>query len=475
VGSSIQKLIALLKRLRKAPIEVQQELIAVTCEEQRDSELVKSDNLDLFSQAIERLQEGDLKSAEATLEQLIKNDPQDQQALVYYGMVIMPHDFQGAGLVLDRALALSPDDSGALYWAGELRWLQRDWDSAIQLTERLARLYPAPQNWGRLGFIYKEAGLNREAVEAFSKAAKPEWLEATSGVGHKEKGRSLFYLDQLEDKERFSAELASLYNNEPLPSLPEGLLTLRNQVEGRDIAILANGPSLGLLGDYLDRIDVSQRGMLRYFGFNNVPIVQQFLEELGVDGVDFALMSHSQSVKMHEKWLIEFIADPKRLVCLVNGTLSKSPALQSCAQSKPDQFLFYNSSGDHPSIPGDPLHFPPINTLMHVLPMAVLGRPRSIFLFGCDGGVKNTCYFREGDAAYGDQPIPGDSYAPWLRKDTFLLDNMIGTLLQTVASIWHVDIPPIFNCCPDSRLKVFPRISADEFGLLGRGEGRGLV
>ena len=471
MGSFIHKLIALLKRWRKAPIEVEQELIAGTYEEKRDSDPVKSGSLDLFNQALESMRAGNLKSAETTLGELIRIEPHNQQALVYYGMATMPHDFQGAGHALNRALALSPDDSGALYWAGELRWLQREWDSAIQLTERLARMYPAPQNWGRLGFLYKEAGLNQDAVEAFTKATKPEWIEATSGVGNKEKGRSLFYLDQLEDKERFSAELASLCDKQPLQSLPDGLLTLRKQVEGRDIAIIANGPSLGLLGGYLDRLDFSERNELRYFGFNTVPVVEQLLIELGIDGLDCALMSHPQIVKSHERWLLEFLTDPQKVFCSVNGTLSESPELQACAQSKPHQFISYSSSGDHPPIPDDALHFPPVNTLMHVLPIALLGLPRSVFLFGCDGGVKNTRYFREGDAAYGDQPIPVDSYGAWLRKDAFLFDCMIGTLLQTLATIWRVDIPPIFNCSPDSRLRSFPRISASEFGHLARDRG----
>jgi hypothetical protein len=150
-----------------------------------------------------------------------------------------------------------------------------------------------------------------------------------------------------------------------------------------------------------------------------------------------------------------------------------------------DRLLYFRSEQRHPPVPSDPLHFPPYNTLSVVLPLAMLGRARRIFLFGCDGrgpsdqspippalfhsrDFQSSRYQRARQGSQGrDYRSWADSYDSWLRLDTHQFNFQIGVSLAWVSHLFALEIPPIYNCSPASAYEGFPKISVEQaLGLL---------
>lgn len=418
---------------------------------------------ELFGKALGEIQRGELEKALATLDNLLKLEPENLQALVYYGMAAMPRDFAKAGRALDRALCLNPDDAAALYWAGELKWMVKDWKSATAYLQRLAKMHPTSINWRRLGLVLKEAGCKKEAREAFSQAADPQTSKVLQELSIKEKASRLFDLYQLPNTEKFCEALDSLCKSENRQNLPEAVVSLRKNIQNKNLIILASGPSLALLGDFTIKLEADEKKDLRFFGFNTVPIIEEYLSELKLSDLDIVCMSHPQVVKRHEKWLFSFLNRPNKILCLPKTALSESKNLSEKIKTLMPQALLYSSESNHPPCAQEPLHFPPINTLMHVLPLSILGLPRKIFLFGCDGIITDKSHFRIEDRRYALEDYNPREMAQWLRKDTFVFDEMIHPLIKTCSRVWGVPIPPIFNCFENSGHNSFEKIGSERF------------
>ena len=129
---------------------------------------------------------------------------------------------------------------------------------------------------------------------------------------------------------------------------------------------------------------------------------------------------------------------------------------------------------DHLPTPQDPLHVPPVNTLLFALFAGVLSRPRRIFLFGFDGQMKGSdtgkadaLYFKENHEGYHqtgrERPEVRDLTRAWLLWDSRLFNEMATHVLRHAALLFDLPEVPIYNVCPDSALKVYPRITFDRF------------
>lgn len=418
---------------------------------------------ELLGKALGEIQKGDLEKARSILDELLQKEPEHLQALVYYGMAAMPRDFEQAGRALERALYLNPEESGALYWAGELKWMLKDWDSAILYLRKLAQLHPSAINWRRLGLVCKEAGRKKDALRAFSQAAEHQPSKTSKDQSIKDQASRIFDLYQLRNPENFCQAIEKISKSQDAQILPDALESLRKKFQNKNLLILASGPSLAKLRDFTSKIKEDQIQQLRFFGFNNVPVTEEFLIELKLPKLEIVCMSHPQVVKRHQKWLSTFLEQPKNVLCLPKTALCESPALLNNSSSIKSQLLFYKSESNHAPCSVDLLHFPPINTLMHVLPLSILGLPKKIFLFGCDGKITNESHFRVEDKRYAYDGYNVNEMAQWLRKDTFVFDEMIHPLLKACSSVWKVPIPKIFNCFEQSGHHSFEKIGPERF------------
>lgn len=421
----------------------------------------------------------DLIAATEDFQACVDRDPKNPEAWYYLGMSALPRDFNCARDALDRAIDLSPGHLGALYWRAETDWLAGQPGAAVKFLQQLNELAPdSPQNLFRLGLALLDAGKQNEGEDTLQKA-----VDAGSGVAgvsayHPELRRAI-YLDLLGQHDESARLVQSINGSGVSPDLsaqryPLDLevqrCNLENVVAGRDIVILGSGPSLAKLPELLKSMDERSRDNLCFFGFNNVPVAERMLLETIGRPIDLACMTSASVMVLHQTWIADFLnrTSSPNLFLTLTASLPPDGIIAKKLAEKPEKSFYFAASGDYPPIPEDPLHFPPINTLICVLPLAVLAQPRRIFLFGCDGvasvtGDNAPVYFRQGSEDYGNQAPPPPTYPTWLARDTYFFNALIPTVLHSFSVLHRVQVPPILTCNPDSAYRPFPRISTQDF------------
>lgn len=423
----------------------------------------------------------DLPGATLAFERSVELDPRNVDAWYYLGMAVLPRDFTRAKVALDRALALSPDHHGVLYWRAEAEWLDGKPGVAARFLRQLNDVAPdAPQNLARQGLAHLSAGETESGRNMLCKAVDAGRGLAGVDAHHPELRRAI-YLDLLGRHDEASRLVRSINGGSVSPDLPVARYphdleaqrcTLENVVAGRDIIILGSGPSLEELSPLLKALGPDACERLCFFGFNNTPVAERMLQETIGRGVDLACMTSAAVMELHLDWIREFLARTAapNLFLTLTASIPPDSTLETMLKASPEKLYYFAANADYPPIPEDPLHFPPINTLMCVLPLAVLAQPRRIFLFGCDGVVTLTAqsdapvYFRQGSADYGKQAAPRtSSYASWLARDTFFFNALIPTVLDAFSVLHRAPIPPIHICNPDSAYRPFPRITTQNF------------
>lgn len=435
---------------------------------------------ELFESGMAALGRGDFLAATQAFQEFVDLDPDNADAWLYLGMAVLPRNFARARAALDRALAIAPGHVGVLYWRAEADWLDGNPLAASEFLRQIAEVAPdAPQNLARLGFARLAAGDRSGGDDALLKAVNAG--SGLSGVraSHTELRRAV-YLDMLGRSDE-AARLIRLVNRAGVsPAVsreryPRDLGAQRHALEtavsGRDIIILGSGPSLADLPPLLTSMKSDMLRQLCFFGFNNVPVAERMLVESAGREIDLALMTSAEVMRLHQEWISQFLNRTRspNLFLTLTASLPADGPIAAKPTTMPEKFFYFSSSGDYPPIPEDPLHFPPVNTLLCVLPLAVLARPRRIFLFGCDGaaavGDDNAqVYFRQGSDDYGNQEPPrAKTYASWLARDTFFFNSMVSTVLRSLAVLHRIPVPPIYICNPDSAYRPFPRIPAKEF------------
>jgi len=415
----------------------------------------------------------DLPAAKEAMQRCVELAPGDPDAWVYLGMALMPREPEAAAQALDRALALDANNFGALYHRAEAHWFLGDPSSAARLLRRLNDLAPdVSHNLGRLALAHLDAGEVAAANAAFREA-----IEAGGGLAAVAKSqpelRRAIYLD-LSGRHDEARRLIEGVNaagpaDYPAARYPRALADQANDLErvvaGRSIVVLGSGPSLAQLQPLLEKLGPERSRQLCFFGFNNVPVAERLLKDAIGRRVDLACVTSTAVMELHAAWIESFLATPGVFLTLTDMLVPGRPTAEMIRAQLQKTFIFA-ASGDYPPIPQDPLHFPPVNTLMCVLPLAVLARPKNIFLFGCDGVAPlkgGGVYFRQGSEEYGKQNVASEQYARWLARDTFFFNAMISTVLDSLSVLHRIALPPIYLCNPDSAYRPFPRIDGDEF------------
>jgi tetratricopeptide (TPR) repeat protein len=426
----------------------------------------------------------DHPAAKAALRESVRLAPDNVEAWMYLGMSLSSREPGAAAQALDRALALNPDHLGALYWRAEVHWMDGDGSAAARLLRRFNELAPdAPQNLARLGFAHLFAGEKEQAATAFSRA-----VDASGGIAAARATpvelRKAIYLDLLGRHDEARQLILSINGAGPAADLPasryprpmqEQAEALETLVAGRNVVVLASGPSLAALPPLLEKLGAEGSRQLCFFGFNNVPVSERLVRDATGRGLDLACMTASAVMDLYTDWIRDFLgrSEPGLFLTLTDA-MPAGRAAADLLRAHPRKLYYFASSGEHPPIPGDPLHFPPVNTLMCILPLAVLGRPKNVFLFGCDGAALagEDVYFRQGAAEYAEQrAIDNAHYARGLVRDTFFFNTMISTVLESMSVLHKLPLPPVYLCNPESAYRPFPRIGGEEFLRIISNEG----
>jgi len=128
------------------------------------------------------------------------------------------------------------------------------------------------------------------------------------------------------------------------------------------------------------------------------------------------------------------------------------------------------------------LHFENGPTVSLLIPLLLFARPRRIFLFGADGGSNPSFskrpyfYYQDYDADAGPHEFldrPGmisfkglprklERYNRRQQINAINGDRVIDFAFRSLEAHFGIQVPPIFNVCPHSTHRVFPRIDIDD-------------
>jgi len=138
-----------------------------------------------------------------------------------------------------------------------------------------------------------------------------------------------------------------------------------------------------------------------------------------------------------------------------------------------------------------PLHFENGPSVSLLIPLLLFARPRRIFLFGADGGsnpnLSKRPYFyyddydadvepqeslnRPGMVSFKGVPRKLDEYNRRQHINAINGDRVIDFAFRSLEAHFGIQVPPIFNVCPHSTHRIFPRINIDD-ALAALADGR---
>jgi hypothetical protein len=206
------------------------------------------------------------------------------------------------------------------------------------------------------------------------------------------------------------------------------------------------------------------------------------------------LFAQPGSVRSWHSELMEFLARPSENMVVMNRYalygFSEFGANESEFIARHDKRLLLVHSDGGPPLPSRPLHFENGSSLSLLIPLLLFARPRRIFLFGADGGSNPSFskrpyfYYDDYDAdaepqaflnrsdmiSFRGLPERLEEHNRRLRIDAINADRVMGAAFQSLEANLGIQIPPIFNVCPHSIHRVFPRIDINTaLAELGRG------
>ena len=399
--------------------------------------------------------------------------------------------FEEADGAFDRAFETAIDKTEVLSEVVLFHLRQRRFARAVDFAARGDGLdLPAPTRV--LVELMRGQALTALGEPETARAAFDEALEAadllvdhgdTSAklIGIALKARALHAAGRREEAGRLYQAMAEFFETEAhvydpavyLPDTPGRLAAFRERVGGRDIAVLLQGPSLRALEAARDRL----AGLDVCFATVNKfePVEARLLAPIGRR---LDLLFTGNPVELSGRWPAyeTFLSrEPGGLLITADYAVSGLPR-HLCPPVEfirrfDSRLLYFHSTRPLPALPLDPLHVMPGNSLSVLLPLLVLDRPARIFLFGADGGAPEgggEVYFAAtGGIAEASARNVREAHRR-LANEAWECDQSVELSMVAIAALHGLPVPEVFNCCPASNHRAFPRIGvADGLELLG--------
>ena len=299
------------------------------------------------------------------------------------------------------------------------------------------------------------------------------------------KGRILYAMGRKDEARRTAQHVRAstplsdhkYWPDQYLANTPERIERLKELIRGRDVALLAHGPSIaGLeerIGELADR-DVC------YVSVNRFGVLESgILEKIG-RLVEIVCPTNPTEFQVQGDKIIEFLErDEDNMVissCYgIAGLPEVLPSGMSFTEQFDEKLLFFYSAHHFPAIPSHPLHFIPANTPSVLIPLLQLGEPRRIYFFGGDGGADldqgGPSHYRMDTEEFRQQRNE-TTYARFREKlvvDAEMFNEICEFSVIWTAAFHGVEQAPVYTVSPNSNFQVFPRIDYDralaEIGL----------
>jgi tetratricopeptide (TPR) repeat protein len=448
-----------------------------------------------------------LEAAAKTIEALLAIAPENGWAWFEYGKILW-NSFDRADSAFERAGDLSGNDGALLAGVAQRFLYDLDYEKAARYYERLLNLHP--NMWDNFvicryyATCLKETARTQEAVDVISAALKSCRLAAKRAQGEglelikREEALLLSQAGRLD--ESFSA-LQSIrdvaaptprYDRaEYLPRTPERLQRLAEIVDSRDVFVLLQGPSFATFAARLHEFADFEFAIAT---LNSFPPVEQELRRINRHA-DILLFTQPGSIRAWHAELVKFLArSPPNLVAAnryaLSGLSEFGLSEREFAARYDKRLLLVHSDGG-PPLPSRPLHFENGPSVSLLIPLLLFARPRRIFLFGADGGSNPSFskrpYFyyddydadaepqeflnRPGMVSFKGLPRKLDEYNRRQCINAINGDRVVDFAFRSLEAHFGIQVPPIFNVCPHSTHRIFPRINIED-ALAALADGR---
>jgi tetratricopeptide (TPR) repeat protein len=444
---------------------------------------------------------GRFKQAAETISALLADQPNNPSAWFEYGQIAR-YSYDLPPGTADTAFARAAQYAGAdlriLEMVAQYHLEQLNFAEAAKYFERIIETHPQARDkpetsrdyarclkaCGQEGKAADEIKIGLERCRVLAAGASGEAWERVK----REEALLLREAGRIEDE---LAAFASIRQSCPpsgpnftrpeyLAATPDRLRRLHDIIKSRDLVIFLQGPSLvdfAALTSGLAEIDFAT-GALGSF-----PPVEQLLQQKLGRGVDLLLETHPAMVRSWYPELQDFVTRPARNMLLTThyalSNLQEQGSAPEHFVSQYDERLLFAHPAGGPPLPSCPLHFATCNSLSLLLPLAVIGRPKRIFLVGADGGAhpnfKRPYFFyddidtdgpeqdflqRPDMLPYRNMPERLEESNRRLYVDAVNCDRLVLESFRFLEQVFDVPIPPIFTVCPHSAHRAFPRIDA---------------
>lgn len=389
---------------------------------------------------------------------------------------------------LGKALAIAPDDPDVFLRVARHHLADRRFCDALLFYEKLDEAAPDKPAHPLLSYerarALKGLGRDEEAVAALMEAKSvcdqvhliPEEVGET---GWQELAvlnvRIFLALGDREGALEAARKIAArhppeTYAYDPrayLSFTPKRLQRLERFVRGRDVVVLAHGPSVLELESRIH--ELAGRDIF-FVSFNRFPQVEKrILAKIGRN-LDAIVTTNPRDFRDHEAEIFEFCERPEENLAVLTNFATNGGSMdrlsdKSFAEVFGPKLIFITSRYSYPPIPADPLHFPAGNTLSVVLPFLMLGCPRRIFIFGADGGGSSIederAYFFSDMARSAKEKTRVTEMFRRLRIEAIECDRNVEASSLMISALFDVPIPPIYNCSPTDNHELFLKMSYD--------------
>jgi len=437
------------------------------------------------------------EDAARTIETLLAITPEHAWAWFEYGKILRNsyHHLGLADRAFERAGDLSGNDSALLAGVAQQFLYDLDYGKAAKFYERLLSLVPSMwENFvicrhyatcmREIGRTEEAANIIVTAIESCRNAAKRavgeglELIKLEESLLLLEAGR-LDESDQaLRSIKRIAASAPCYDRPEYVPRTPERLQRLAEIVDSRDLFVLVQGPSFATFAARLCEFAGFEFAVAT---LNSFPPVEQELRRIDRHA-DVLLFAQPGSVRSWHSELMEFLTRPSPNLVVANryalSGFSEFGASENEFIAYHDKRLLLVHSDGGPPLPSRPLHFENGSSLSLLIPLLLFARPRRIFLFGADGGSNPSFskrpyfYYDDYDAdaepqeflnrsdmiSFRELPRRLEEHNRRLHINAINADRVISSALRSLEANFGIQVPPIFNVCPHSTHRVFPRI-----------------
>lgn len=443
----------------------------------------------LFRSALDRtlmdLDDGALEPAFQAMA-LAPNDPE----ILCKGASILCRRGRGLQMaeeIYARVLAIDPNYPLALNQLALLSTAHGKYSEAVEYSERLIAL---PEHRRPLTLLLASRALRLNGNLEESKVYLREIVDSIDTRNHSTAVRDpaclkpvAAYLGGWEDEAEqamrdiccVDGEGVYFRNPDLYPvSIAEQLTQLRKVTEGRDVCIFGGGPSIKSIAE---QAPLLARDGLVHLVINNFAIIaSDILAPVGAR-MSIACFSHPQVLIKNAVQLKALLEQPYPTMAMLSsfatGKSAGRPEVEFLGDHE-EQIFGFRTDNQLPPTPRYPLRFPDINTFLLALCAVVLGKPRRVFLFGFDQRVEDDdpskdsgLYYKELDERYHAQdrsdPILRQHVRDWVRWDAIQVNEVSVVTLRMLSLMFNIELPMIFNVCPDSALEGFPKIDVNKF------------